>query len=135
MVDSSSNVYFAEPFNNRIHKVSGGIIITIAGDNYSFLNHPNGLALDSSGNLYIADAGNNRIRKVSGWITTTVAGNGMSGFSGDSGLATSASLAYPEGVCVDSVGTVYIYDSMNGRVRRVFRGIITTIASRYGRAQ
>ncbi len=59
------------------------------------------------GNAYIADSGNYRIRKVavSTGIIDTFAGIGTSNvFSGDNGPATSASLGYPRGITLDSVG-------------------------------
>jgi hypothetical protein len=52
-------------------------------------------------------------------VITTVAGNGTQGFSGDNGPATSAQLASPWGVAVDSTGNVYIADQGNNRIRVV----------------
>jgi len=106
-VDSAGNRYIADTFGNRIRKVSGGTIATVAGnENWGFsgdggpatstsLYAPAGVAADSTGNLYIADTNNNRIRKVSGGTITTVAGKRNAGFSGDGGPATSASLWSP----------------------------------------
>ena len=87
-----------------------------------------GVAVDSAGNLYIADVGNSRVRKVSGGIITTVAGNGNYSFSGDGGPATSASLNSPEAVAIDSAGNLYIADKFLNRVRKISKGIITTVA-------
>jgi len=96
------------------------------------LYSPFGVAVDSAGNLYIADTDNNRIREVSAatGVITTVAGNGIDGFSGDNGPATSAKLASPQGVAVDSVGNLYIADTNNSRIREVSAasGVITTVA-------
>src|SRR5207344_638688 len=79
-----------------------------------------GIAVDKAGNLYITDTMHSRIRRVDGnGIITTVAGNGMVGFSGDGGPATSAALASPYSVTVDSAGNLYIADTFNGRVRKV----------------
>jgi len=79
------------------------------------------VAVDSAGNLYISDATNNRIRKVtaSAGIISTVAGDGTAGYSGDGGAATSAELAGPESVTVDSSGNIYFADSTNERIRAV----------------
>ncbi len=67
---------------------------------------------------------------ISTGIITTIAGTGTSSYSGDNGPAISATLNYPWGVTVDSVGNVYIGDRDNHRIRKVTisTGIITTIA-------
>lgn len=142
--DADGNIYFADSDNFVVRRVDAvsGIITTFAG-NGSFgysgdggpaaaasLSVPFGVAVDSEGNVYIADVANSRIRRVRAvdGIIQTVAGNGFFGFSGDGGPATGASLTFPEGVAVDSVGRIYIADVSNWRVRRVSNGIITTIA-------
>jgi uncharacterized protein (TIGR03437 family) len=139
-VDSSGNLYIADRSNNRVRKVSGGIITTVAGigttgsggDNgpatSAPLNSPTGVALDSQGNLYIAEAGANRIRKVSNGIITTLAGNGKAGYTGDNGPATSSQLSDPIGVALDSAGNIYITDHNNYVIRKISNGVITTIA-------
>ncbi|HTB12228.1 MAG TPA: hypothetical protein VK752_11680 [Bryobacteraceae bacterium] len=138
-VDSSGNVYITDEANNRIRKVSSGVITTVVGtgkagyvDNVAAtsgeLNDPLGIAVDSSGNLYIADRSNNRVRKVSGGIITTVAGTGTQGSGGDNGPATSANLNLPAAVAVDSSGNLYISEAGGNRIRKVSNGTITTIA-------
>jgi uncharacterized protein (TIGR03437 family) len=139
-VDSAGNLYIADYANQRIRKVSNGVITTVAGgaayglpgaplgDNgpatSAQLVAPVSVAVDSAGNLYIASSdtlngAGNRIRKVSNGVITTVAGNGSSelGYSGDGGPATSAQLWNPSGVAVDSAGNVYIADRSNQRIR------------------
>jgi len=64
----------------------------------------------------------------SGYTITTFAGNNTSGFSGDAGAATSAQLAGPISLWVDSSGNLYIADENNNRIRKVSAGTITTIA-------
>ena len=137
-LDAAGNLYITDYYNSRIRKVLGGIITTVAGTGAggfsgdggpataAMLQLPQGIALDSAGNLYIADNQNNRVRKVSGGIITTVAGGGKS--LGDGGPATSASLAFPAGVALDSAGTLYIADTADSRIRKVSGGTITTFA-------
>lgn len=146
-LDSKGNFYISDAENEVIRKVSAttGVITTVAGSGipgYSGdggpatgaeLSYPIGLAIDSSGNLYIAEYWNCVIRKVtaSTGIISTVAGKyGSCSYSGDGVAATAASLRYPEGVALDSVGNLYIADTQNNLVREVSAatGLISTIA-------
>jgi sugar lactone lactonase YvrE len=142
-VDASGNLYIADLGDDRVRKVSNGVITTVAGhgrlsvgdigDNGpatgAAVKYPRGVAVDAAGNLYIADVGNGRIRKVSNGVITTVAGGGTSRL-GDNGPATSAALALPTGVAVDASGNLYIADDR--RIRKVTNGVITTVAGADG---
>ncbi len=140
-VDSAGNLFIADFVNNRVRKVSGGAITTVAGNGGSGysgdggpavsaqLNGPVAVALDSTGNLYIADLNNSVVREVSGGNISTIAGNGMPGLSGDGGPATAAMIDNPSGVAVDSSGNLYIA-SGSATIRKVYAGsgFIATIA-------
>jgi sugar lactone lactonase YvrE len=144
IVDAVGNFYFSDVNNQRIRKVAGGVITTIAGngtDAYSGdggpatgaeLNLPQGVAVDNLGNLYIADTNNHGIRKVTNGIITTFAGTGACNFSGDNGLAASAILCQPQGVSADANGNIFIADTGNARIREVSGGVITTVAGNGG---
>lgn len=142
--DDTGNIYIADYGNNCIRIVHpSGSISTFAGDalagpGYSGdggpatsakLNHPKGVAVDAAANVYISDAGNSCIRVVhpSGSITT-YAGTPLSpGYSGDGGSATSAQIADPNGLAIDTAGNLYISDAANHRIRVVHpSGSITT---------
>ncbi len=64
-----------------------------------------------------------------GYITTFAGG---STWAGDGRLATTAYLAKPRGVAVDTAGNVFIADWVNNTIRRVSSrtGVITTVAGR-----
>jgi len=140
--DSSGNLYIADSSNNRIRKVSpSGTIITFAGNGtggYSGdggpatsaeLKFPFGVAVDLSGNVFIADSLNNVIREVfTNGTIVTFAGNGANGYSGDGGPATSAQLRVPYGVAVDSFNNVFIVDTNNQRIRKVWNGVCGTLS-------
>jgi uncharacterized protein (TIGR03437 family) len=139
-LDSAGNLYIADAGNNRVRKVSNGVITTFVGGGEigcggsgsatsAGLYFPTDVAFDSAGNLYIGDAGNGCIRKVSNGVVTTVAGNGTQGFSGDNGPATSAQLNGGQwlSVALDAAGSLYITDTLNQRIRKVSNGTITTI--------
>ncbi|MCH8344857.1 MAG: hypothetical protein IH983_12835 [Planctomycetes bacterium] len=81
--------------------------------------------------IYIADTSNQVIRKFVEFSTIeTIAGTGTAGFSGDGGAATAAQFDTPTHVAVDSVGDVYIADTLNLRIRKidVSAGTISTYA-------
>lgn len=146
-VNAAGDIYIADTYNQRIRKVSGGTITTIAGTGVAGfsgdsgaaasaqLSNPTALAIDSSGNLFIADTDNHRIRKISGTRITTVAGDGEQAFSGDGALATTAGIDSPNGIAVDAAGKIYIGDTHNQRVRVVdTAGIISTLAGNGSKA-
>jgi sugar lactone lactonase YvrE len=146
-LDGVGNLYIADTGNNRIRRVdTNGTISTVAGNGSrtyagdggaatnASLYSPYGVALDTTGNMYIADSSNNRIRMVgTNGIVSTVAGKAGRGYSGDGGTATNASLNYPYGVALDSLGNLYIADNGNNRIRIVCtNGIIATVAGKTG---
>lgn len=142
--NSSGSYYIADYGNNRICKVTGGSLTTIAGScsfsaGYSGdggaatsakLNAPIAIAIDASGNLFVAEEGNNCIRKITaGGIISTIAGNGTAGYSGDGGPAVSAKLSQPVGIAIDGAGNIYVSEYGNQRIRVInANGIISTYA-------
>ena len=142
-IDSSGNLFIADPVNNRIREVfPSGIITTIAGNGSAGFSGdggpatkaqlwlPYGVAVDSNGNLFISDHANRRVRKVAAnGLITTVVGNGSVGFSGDGGPATSAQLTGTFSVAADNGGNLFVEDHSSRRIRKVSPdGIITTFA-------
>jgi sugar lactone lactonase YvrE len=117
-----------------ITTVAGGGTNSFSGDGgpaiNASLNWPTGVAADPAGNLLIADTDNNRIRQVNpGGLIVTVAGGGPD-YPGDLDLvATGVSLFGPLGVTVDAAGNLFIGDSTDHRVCKVYtNGLLTTVA-------
>ncbi len=117
------------------------IITTVAGSRFVFppgavaaINAPvglvSGVTKDRSGNIYFSDLNADRVYRVdANGILTIYAGNGTSGYLGDGGPATSAALSNPRGLAFDGLGSLYICDAANFRIRKVTTaGVITTVA-------
>jgi uncharacterized protein (TIGR03437 family) len=152
-VDAAGDVYFAEGSvgsgsglaagdfkvwrvspDNLLYTAAGTGRNSDAGDGgaaaVAQFDTPAGMTFDRAGNLYIADSSNHRVRKVSrDGTVATVAGTGVAGFSGEGGQAAAARLDTPLGVAVDGNSNLYIADTGNQRIRKVFpNGIIGTVA-------
>lgn len=104
----------------------------LAGDGgpprQALLNRPSGLAVDG-GALIIADTGNHRVRRLSDGVINTMAGT-EAGFSGDLGPAREARLREPTALVFWPGQGLFVCDSGNGRVRRIYgrTGTISTVA-------
>jgi sugar lactone lactonase YvrE len=147
VVDSSSNVYISDQYNNEVRQVvqspnastcsqTTGYICQwalnldakLGGDGLNKLDgsmwNPLELAIDPSNNVYISGGNNNVVQRISAAtsIYSTVAGSSTNsiqgGFGGDKGPATSAKMANL-GAWVDASSNLYIADGGNNRVRYV----------------
>jgi len=141
-IDASGALLVCDAGNERVRRISAGVIQTIAGNGTqgfagdggaatsAELDTPMGLAVGAGGQIYVADAHNNRIRVIAANGTIgTFAGSGVQGYTGDGGAATAAELALPRGLMVTPAGAVIFADSNNQRIRMVSAGgTITTIA-------
>jgi sugar lactone lactonase YvrE len=141
-IDSNGVIFVADTANAVIRAVNPvtGNITTIAGGGPG----PDGVAtmtsficpvylcsLPGANQLLTDDVGNEVIRRVSygfdpvsgdvtGAVTDVVCGsyNTGPGYAGDGGPATSAVLACPSGLDVDSNGTIYFVDQFTAVVRK-----------------
>ena len=90
-------------------------------------NTPVGLAMDNQGYIYVADAANHRIRRIADDGTViTLAGSSK----GDrDGVISSAKFDIPKSVAVNNLGTVYIADFQNHKIKKITDvGVVVTVA-------
>lgn len=116
-IESSGAVIVADAGNERIRRISNGIVQTIVtgarlssaqGDGNVLVPMPRALALDAGGNIYFAEVFANRVRRYDSGtkVITTVAGNGSGEKpSGDNGPATMATLRSPVGLAFGAGST------------------------------
>jgi len=150
----SATGFYVDPTNNYVYIGTPSYLVTLypngtlarlAGTGVSGFNGEGISSLDAQVNnptamfvygneMFFVDSGNHRLRKVgTDGIISTVAGTGVPGYSGDGYKATSALLDTPTGITVNTTsGEIYISDTNNNRIRKIYNGIISTIAGSDG---
>lgn len=126
-INTAGDIYFTDNYNERVRKISGGVVTTVAGAGVSgfsgdggsallaTMSYPESIALSVTGDVFFYDHLNERIRKinVSGTITT-IAGNGTT-YPISLGVPATSTGIFMNGsgnlICVDDTGNVYISQS------------------------
>jgi sugar lactone lactonase YvrE len=132
-------VYVADMWNHRIRRIApDGVVKTFAGNgsptlvdglgDFASFRYPSGLALDAEGNLIVVDQGNQVVRRISpDGLVTTLAGDAREGYADRTGRE--ARFFNPVGLAIDPVGTLFISDLWNHRIRKMTPdGVVTTLA-------
>jgi sugar lactone lactonase YvrE len=146
-VDSSDNIYVADAANHKVKRLSpSGRCQTLAGGGSlapgdvcsddgltARFAAPTGIAVDKAGIVYVCDTGNSKIKKIwpSGKVTSLSGVTGAGGFQNGNGgdPVLGAKFLAPQGICVDSNGTLYVADTGNDRVRKIDEmGNVVTLA-------
>jgi len=93
------------------------------------LIRPGKPAVDASGAIYFTDTAcydtpptgcaNVVTKRIEG-ANTVIAGTGEAAYGGDGGPATAAALNLPLAVRLDALGNLYVVDTGNNRIRRIF---------------
>ncbi len=132
-------VFVADSANHRIAMISSDEeeISTLAGTGQpgskdgpvasAEFTRPEGIAAKNDGALFVADTGNHLIRKISNGQVSTAAGSGKLGFD-DGDAKREASFRFPQSIAVTRDGMLYIADTGNHAIRRLFEGRVETIA-------
>jgi hypothetical protein len=96
---------------------------------YASFNQPADVYF-SNNLVYVADTGNHAIRTVTpNGDVTTLAGNGTAGYV--DGPASNAKFNAPQSLTVGSDGAVYVADTGNNCIRKIFNGVVSTYESNY----
>ena len=144
-VNNTSQQLFISDYTAEVVRVltlSSGNVAAFAGvvsnenANAKF-NNPSDVAVDAAGNLYVADTQNNAIRLISPLdVVSTIAGNGEPGST--DGVSNNASFYYPQSVAVDGASNVYVADTYNHTIRKIYltngTWTVTTLAGSAGYA-
>ena len=125
---------------------AGGFYATLTGSasiirgwsNGSYVTAVSGLASAAWGGAtangttgFFYDSGVNRILFKNASATRVVAGNGSVGYTGDGGPGSLARINAPYGMCSDGSGGLFLGDTFNHVVRRIYaNGTIITYAGR-----
>lgn len=131
--DASGSALIVDASNRRILRVSGGIVMAVAGNRSSgyagdfgpatgaMLSSPATVALSSDGSFFIVDLQTHSVRQVFVNSTIiTIVGNGTAGLWNEFGLGKATGLSSPSGILGDNAGGVIIADMQNRCVRRYF---------------
>ena len=137
--DKAGNVYVADTYNNVIRKISPtGNVTTLAGNDtggyrdginsMAEFRLPVGVAADTSGNIYVTDNGNEAVREISAssGMVSTFAGNTFTGYK--NGAADTAEFRGLFGIAVDDSANVYVTEYLNNDVRKIRKGMVSTLA-------
>lgn len=140
------SLFIADTYNHVVRRVDpAGIMTTFAGSEAGLsgdggpadraqLSLPMAVAVAPDGAVYISDGGNNRIRRVkSDGTIETVLGTGPgtgtagAGFAGDGEPVEKAKIFGVADLELTPSGDLILSDSGNHRIRRISKGVITTI--------
>lgn len=124
-VTPGGDILVSDSGNNRVRRISGGQVETIAGTgehpgddapaNEAAIYDSQGLAWDAQGNLFFSDFPHHLIRRLDcdGQVTT-VAGTRQRGTAGDGGSPLAASFSNPSALTFDGHGQLLFIDQDNG---------------------
>ncbi|MFZ4517311.1 MAG: signal peptidase I [Microthrixaceae bacterium] len=144
-VASNGDVIIAETGRNCVRRVNttgnatlvagGGTTVitctaTAVAASTITLSGPQGVAVDpTNGDVIVADTGRNCIRRVNSPGTSSLVAGGGATTTCTAGAGSTFSLSGPEGVAVDSAGTVYVADTGRRCIRTVTAaGAVTNAA-------
>lgn len=131
-------VVFSDSGNNMVRVVDGGNVYLLAGTQEAgyrdgdyreaAFNTPSGVVIGFDGSVLVADTLNHCIRVISkDGIVSTLAGNPLEvGFR--DGPIEQALFCEPNDIALGADGALYVVDKGNQRIRKIYDGVVSTVA-------
>jgi prepilin-type N-terminal cleavage/methylation domain-containing protein len=128
-VDATGTLFVVDGYNNKIRKITpNGDVSNYAGSGTygtadgaaatAQFSGPWGIAVAGDGSVYVTDYDTGRIRLITtAGVVSTFAGAGGTGYV--DGTIANAKFGGLTGIAADSVGTLYIGDTTNNRIRLI----------------
>jgi sugar lactone lactonase YvrE len=121
-IDAADNLYYAVSSLGLVKRTAAGVESLLTAE-FPAMASTCDLAVDLGGTLYLATGIANVVYRLRapGALLEVVAGSPYSaGFRGDGGPAGEALLNNPQGLALDSAGDLYVTDTGNRRIRKIW---------------
>jgi serine/threonine protein phosphatase PrpC/sugar lactone lactonase YvrE len=132
-IGPGGTLYVSDTGNHAIRRItSAGVVDTVVSASGGDRFDPVGLVAQGDGTILFADSWSHVIRKVDSTGRMTVLA-GIVGSSGSNdGPAGSARFNAPEGIAADRDGNLYVADTGSHTIRKIEKGIVSTVIGRAG---
>lgn len=138
--DNCGSIYVVNNVDHKIEKISStGVSVLIFGSGQpgnvdgfgksASFSSPFSIVVADSSEVFVSDSGNNEIRMISSsGMVTNVAGWPSNTVFND-GFGTAATFNDPSGIAMDTLGFLYVADTLSNRIRKVTTsGKVATLA-------
>jgi len=135
--DSKGNLFIFD--RHRLRKITlSGEVTTIAGNGMPKVIDgkgtaagfwtPGGMVFDADDNIILTEWASSSIRKITPDGNVTTLCKTADQLLLKDGLLANAGFRFPQGICIDSKGDLYVADQMNNCIRKISNGIVSTFA-------
>ena len=123
-MDMSGGLFLTDLTTQSVQYVDSTKAVTTIGTGFQTIGD---VVYASENMLYVTDTGKHQIFSlVPSTQTVSLLAGSIAGFA--NGRARSAQFHSPQGIAVDSKGTIYVADTGNHAIRKIAAGIVSTVA-------